>query len=253
MVVAPCPLPRPPAGADVHSLPLDRVNQAILFSHLRTAELMESRGTFIPVVLVPDFLTRGWRVRWEYGVIGSLSAGMRAQFPEIERLHAAHLEPQVWARVCIDKERGLLDAAVELPAPELLIPRTNLSEGSRILPQGHRLPATLTGGNRQVLGQVSGLNVLVDEEVVAQLEYVPLLDGPLGVRIFVIDGESFVDLGLGDPREMPVLPEWEAPPPPAPAADPTAPWEVTMDAADLMEPNPTGPRTVVIPVVAEDG
>jgi len=251
MAVPSCPLPRPPAGEDVHSLPLDRVNQAILFSHLRTAELMEPAGTLIPVVLVPDFLTRGWRVRWEFGVIGSLSEGMRAQFPQLEHLHAAQVEPQVWARVCIDTERGLLDVAVELPSPELLVPRTSLLEGSRILPQGYRLPATLDGENRQVLGRVDGLDVLVDDTPVAQLEYVPLVDGPLGVRIFVIDGESFVDLGVGEPREMPVLPEWEPPAPPAPPFDPAAPWEITMDAEDVMEPNPTGPREFVTPAETE--
>lgn len=251
MELARYPLPRPPAGAQVHALPLEQVNQAILFSHLRSQDLLMPTGTLIPVVLVPDLLGGGWRVRWEFGIIGSLSAGLRAQFPAIERIHAVHLEAQAWARVCVDKQRGLLDATVELPAPDLVVPR-NAPRGLAVLPQGHRLPATLDGDDRQMLGRVEGVDVLVDGVAVAQLEYAPLIDAPLAVRVFVIDGVSFVDLGLGDPLEVPELPEWEPPAPaPEPVVDPTQPWAVTMDAEEVMTPNPTGPRIFVIPAGTE--
>ena len=192
-------------------------------------------------------------MRWEFGIIGSLPAALRAQFPGIERIHRAHMEPVAWARVCIDRERGLLDVAVELPAPDLAVPRTSLLDDSVLLPQGSRLPATLGGEDRQLLGQVTGVDVRVDGETVAQLEYVPLVDGPVGVRVFVIDGRSFVDVGVGDPVAVPVLPEWVAPEPPEPPFDPAAPWAVTMEFVDVMEPNPTGVRTCAVPAVEQEG
>lgn len=255
-VVPSYPLARPPVGTDVHSLPVEKVSQAILFSHLRTAELMGPDGTLIPVRLIPDFLHGGWRVRWEFGTIGSVPAGLRGVFPEIERVHQARVEPQAWARVSVNKERGLLDVALELPAPELAVPWNSLVDGTRLLPQGGRLPATLTGENRQMLGQVDGVDVWIDGEIIGQLEYVPLEDGPLGVRVFVIDGSSFIDIGVGDVAPAPVLPERvvkEKVPEPVPEPlTPQTPWDVTVPGEDLAEPNPTGPRKFVVPVIDSD-
>lgn len=244
MVVARYPLARPPAGTDVHALPVEKVSQAILFSHLRTAQLMEPTGTLIPVELVPDMITGGWRVRWDHAIIGSVPAGLRGAFPEIERVHLARHEPQAWARVSINRERGLLDVALELPAPELTVPHNSLRDATLILPQGSRLPATLDGEDRQLLGRVDGVDVWVGEEVVGQLEYVPLEEGPLGVRVFVVGGESFIDIGVGEARPAPELPEREVEPEPAP---PTGPWAVTMEAEELVEPNPGGGRRVTLP------
>jgi len=262
MAVPSYPLARPPAGTDVHSLPVEKVSQAILFSQLRAAELMEPGGTLILVRLIPDFIHGGWRVRWEFGTIGSVPAPLRGVFPELERIHQAQCEPLAWARVSVNKERGLLDVALELPSPELAVPWNSLVDGTRLLPQGGRLPATLTGENRQMLGQVDGVDVWVEGEVVGQLEYVPLEDGALGVRVFVVDGESFIDIGVGDVAPVPVLPERvvveEAPAPPAPASpasptlSPQAPWDVTVPGEELAEPNPTGPRRVLSPVVLAD-
>ncbi len=255
MAVPSYPLARPPAGTDVHSLPVEKVSQAILFSHLRAAELMEPGGTLIPVRLVPDLLHGGWRVLWGFGTIGSVPGPLRQVFPDIERIHQAQCEPLAWARVAVNKERGLLDVALELPSPELAVPWNSLVDGTRLLPQGGRLPATLTGENRQMLGRVDGVDVWVEGEVVGQLEYVPLEDGPLGVRVFVIGGASFIDIGVGDVAPVPVLPERvvaeetpeQEPPPPQPGV-----WAITMEAEELAEPNPTGPRTVTFPVVSDD-
>lgn len=254
MVVPSYPLARPPVGTDVHSLPVEQVSQAILFSHLRAAELMEPGGTLIPVRLTPDFLHGGWRVRWEFGTIGSVPGPLRQVFPELERVHQAQCEPLAWARVSVNKGRGLLDVALELPSPELTVPWNSLVDGTRLLPQGGRLPATLSGGNRQMLGQVDGVDVWVEGEMVGQLEYVPLEDGALGVRVFVVDGESFIDIGVGDVAPVPVLPERvvveEAPEPPPPP--PPGVWAITMEAEELAEPNPTGPRTISFPAVSTD-
>lgn len=255
MVVPSYPLARPPVGTDVHSLPVEQVSQAILFSHLRAAELMEPGGTLIPVRLTPDFLHGGWRVRWEFGTIGSVPGPLRQVFGELERVHGAQCEPLAWARVSVNKERGLLDVALELPSPDLAVPWNSLVDGTRLLPQGGRLPATLTGENRQMLGQVDGVDVWVEGEVVGQLEYVPLEDGALGVRVFVVDGESFIDIGVGDVAPVPVLPERVVEPVPGPAPAPSgppspeAPWDVTVPGEELAEPNPTGPRRFRSPVV----
>ncbi|MDO5668641.1 MAG: hypothetical protein Q4G50_01430 [Corynebacterium sp.] len=239
MVVPRYPLARPPAGTDAHSLPVENVSQAILFSHLRTAQLSEPHGALIPVQLIPDFRDGGWRVRWELATIGSVPASLRDVFPTIDRVHQAHYEPQAWARVCINRERGLLDVTLELPAPELAIPVNSLADATRILSQGARLPATLSGANRQMLGRVEGSHVIVDEDIIGHLEYAPLEEGPLGVRVFVIDGKSFIDIGLGEPLPAPALPEPEPLPEPQ-----TGAWAVTMNAEDLAEPNPRGPRTI---------
>ena len=208
MAVPSYPLARPPAGTDVHSLPMEKVSQAILFSHLRTAELIEPTGALIPVALIPDLLHGGWRVRWGYGTIGSLPAGMREIFGDVGRVHDERMEPCAFARVTINRERGLLDVAVELPAPELTVPRNSLPAGALVLPQGRRRPATLPAGrDRQLLGLLVGEDVMVDGVVVATLDPVTAhrmrehLDSgvPLGVRVFMVDGEAFYDAEAGSP------------------------------------------------------
>lgn len=261
MAVPTYPLARPPAGTDVHSLPVEKVSQAILFSHLRTAELIESTGTLIPVRLIPDLVGGGWRVRWGYGTIGSLPGALREIFRDIDRVHAVRAEPETVARVCVNRERGLLDVSVELPAPELTVPRNSLPEGAMVLPQGQRWPADLPAGpDRQLLGLVEGEDVTVDGEVVATLDPVLALrvqrhpDGgvPLGVRVFMVDGEGFLDVDAGDPVAVQPLPEPEPEPVPEPEFPLEGPWAVTMEAAELVDPAPTGPRTISFPVVDSD-
>ncbi|AJK68476.1 hypothetical protein [Corynebacterium marinum] len=261
MAVPTYPLARPPAGTDVHSLPVEKVSQAILFSHLRTAELIEPEGTLISVRLIPDLMSGGWRVRWGYGTIGSLPGSMRGIFSGIDLVHAVRSEPVAFARVCVDRERGLLDVSVELPAPELAVPRNSLPEGARLLPQGRRWPADLPAGpDRQLLGLVEGEIVTVGGEVVAALDPVLahrlqpyLADGaPLGVRAFMVDGEAFLDVEAGDPAAVHPLPEPEPDPVPEPEFPLEGPWAVTMEAEELVDPAPAGPRTISFPVVDSD-
>lgn len=266
MVVPVYPLARPPAGTEVHSLPVERINQAILFSHLRTGELIDPDGILIPVHLIPDLVHGGWRVRWSYGVIGSLPAGMRGHFTDIERIHDAHVEPSAFARVRIDRDRGLLDVAVELPAPDLSVARNGLPPGGMVLPQGRRIPAALDGPDGQLLGLLDGADVLVDGQVIATLDPATAhrvsvhqgADAPIGVRVFIVDGEAFVDVEAGDPVQVPAIPEpavEETHPDPAPGTalvtPPTAEgvWALTMAADDLTEPAPTGPRTITFAAV----
>ncbi|MCS5478835.1 hypothetical protein NYP18_04105 [Corynebacterium sp. YIM 101645] len=260
MVVPSYPLARPPAGTDVHSLPVEKVSQAILFSHLRTAELIEPSGTLIPVRLVPDLVRGGWRVRWGYGTIGSLPAGIRQVFRDIDRVHAIRQEPAVRARVCINRDRGLLDVSVELPAPELAVPWNSLPEGTSVLPQGRRFPVELPdvdGPDRQLLGLLDGVEVTVDGAVIATLD--PLIahrmqehlagPGSLGVRVFVVGGAAFLDVDHGEPESIHPLAEPVPPPPPEPAPDLSGPWSVTVDGVELVDPLPTGSRIVPSPVV----
>jgi hypothetical protein len=260
MAVPSYPLARPPAGTDVHSLPVEKVSQAILFSHLRTAELIEPTGTLIPVRLIPDLVRGGWRVRWGYGTIGSLPAGLREVFRDIDRVHDIRHEPAAVARVCINRERGLLDVSVELPAPQLTVPWNSLPEGAAVLPQGRRFPAELPGGDgreRQLLGLLEGTDVTVDGETVATLD--PLIahriqdrlagPGSLGVRVFVLGGEAFLDVDAGEPVAVQPLAAPAPPPEPEPAPDLTGPWSVTMDGAELVDPLPVGSRVIVPPVV----
>lgn len=260
MAVPSYPLARPPAGTEVHSLPMEKVSQAILFSHLRTAELIEPSGTLIPVRLVPDLVRGGWRVRWGYGTIGSLPAGLRKVFRDIDRVHAIRHEPATFARVCINRDRGLLDVSVELPAPDLAVPWNSLPEGALVLPQGRRFPAELPAGggpDRQLLGLLDGTDVRVAGEVIATLDPFiahrmqehPAGPGPLGVRVFVVGGEAFLDVDHGEPEVIQPLAEPVAPPPPEPEPDLSGPWSVTVDGAELVDPLPTGSRIVPSPVV----
>lgn len=265
MAVPSYPLARPPAGTDVHSLPMEKVSQAILFSHLRTADLIEPSGALIPVHLVPALARGEWRVRWGYGTIGSLPAGMREVFRDVNRVHGERMDPTAFARVSINRERGLLDVAVELPAPELAVPWNSLPEGAMVLPQGRRYPATLpAGADRQLLGLLVGEDVTIDGEVVATLD--PVIahrmqthlagDLPVGVRVFVVDGEAFLDVDAGEPVAIHPLPGPVPEPEPTPAPPrgprPEDPWDVMVEAAELVDPAPTGPRTISFPVVDSD-
>lgn len=243
MAVPTYPLARPPAGLDVHVLPVERVNQAILFSQLRTAELIEPDGTLIDVALVPDLADGGWRIRWGYGTIGSLPAEARQAYPGIDHVTASHQQAGTCARVCVDREAGRLVVTIELPDPALILPRNQLP-GHRVLPQGEPVLVDAAEPDGQYLVTVSGADVLLDDGVIATLSPADAgrvlgrtagVDRP-AVRLFSLGETAFLDLGPGDPVTLPELPPL---PEPEPEVTPGA-WAVTMPAEELAEPAPAG-------------
>lgn len=249
MVVPSYPLALPPTGTPPRSLPVDRVNQAILFSQLRSAELIGPLGAPIDVTLVPNLGDGGWRIRWEFGIIGSLSAQVRADYPEIERVVDAGLMPLTRARVSIDRAAGRLAVAVELPEPGTAVPLNNLPPGAVLVPQGelHPLPADLPDGH--YVGVVSDEALLIDDRVIPT-PHAPWRvrayghEEPVGVRVFSHHGYSVVDAGPGQPLTLPPLPVVEVEPEQVEVLAPGV-WAITMDGDELAEPVPAGPRTVM--------
>ena len=80
-----------------------------------------------------------------------------------------------------------------------------------------------------------------------------LADGaPLGVRAFMVDGEAFLDVEAGELAAVHPLPEPEPEPVPEPEFPLEGPWAVTMEAEELVDPAPAGPRTISFPVVDSD-
>ncbi|GAB2505851.1 hypothetical protein CATRI_04480 [Corynebacterium atrinae] len=249
MVVPSYPLALPPSGTPPRSLAVERVNQAILFSQLRSAELIGPDGVLIEVTLVPNLGDGGWRIRWEFGIIGSLSAQVRAEYPEIERVVEAGLTPLTRARVSIDRAAGRLAVAVELPEPGTAVPLNNLPPGSVLVPQGelHPLPAELPDGH--YLGVMAEESLLIDDRVIPT-PHAPWrvraygLQGPVGVRVFSHHGYCVVDAGPGQAYELPALPVVEPEPEQVEVLAPGV-WAITMDGDELAEPVPAGPRTVM--------
>ncbi|RNE48491.1 hypothetical protein [Corynebacterium alimapuense] len=261
------PLALPPAGTDVHSMPIERVNQAILFSQLRTAELIAPTGTLIDVTLVPNLADGGWRVRWGYGTIGALPAGIRSIFSDIDRVNAIHSQPETKARVWMDKEVGLLRVAVELPAPELVMPLTSAPDGTLILPQGEliKIDADLPKGQYLVFLRAieNHVELLIDGQVIAVLtgSDVALVRARLfgidlpGARVFSLgdQGEQVVlDVGPGSAIAVPALPAPLQPPESKPVPEPASvitsdSWAVTMSGEQLAEPAPSGTRPISLP------
>lgn len=249
-------LARPPAGMDTHSLPVERVNQAILFSQLHTAELIEPGGTLIDVALVPELSSGDWRVRWTYGTIGSLPAGVREIFPDIDRITSAHMHPMTQARVIFDRASGRLAVTVEVPDPTLVVPQ-NSPGSATVLAQGETFVVDASLPDGQYLATLSGADLLIGAEVIATLPsdeaaqiqaYTFGIDSP-AVRIFSFQGRVLIDVGLGDPVPVPALPPLPEPEPePLP---PTGPWAVTMPAAEAADPAPAGPRLISSPMIDE--
>lgn len=145
MPFTPYPLPARGAGS-MRRTPVEGTNQAILFSHLHDRSLQED-GVEVPVTLLPDPRGGGFKVKWDYGVIGTLPREFREAYPQLERITGSHLTPEVTARVSVDGARGGLRAEILLPEPQWAVPVNDPPEGAwTILPSGPPARVDLSAG-----------------------------------------------------------------------------------------------------------
>lgn len=145
MPFTPYPLPARGAG-NSRRTPVVGTNQAILFSHLHDRALHDD-GVVVPVTLLPDLRAQGFKVKWDYGVIGTLPASFREEYPQLERITGSQLTPEVTALVEVSPERGGLSVDVLLPEPQWAVPVNDPPIGLwTLLPAGEPAPVDLSAG-----------------------------------------------------------------------------------------------------------
>ncbi|QGU06958.1 hypothetical protein COCCU_05060 [Corynebacterium occultum] len=145
MPFTPYPLPARGAGSSRRN-PVEGTNQAILFSHLHDRALHDD-GVEVPVTLLPDHRTQGFKVKWDYGVIGTLPASFKEEYPQLVRVTGSQLTPEVRALVEVSPERGGLSVDVLLPEPQWVVPVNDPPIGLwTLLPSGAPAPVDLSAG-----------------------------------------------------------------------------------------------------------
>lgn len=145
MPFTPYPLPARGAGS-ARQIPVEGTNQAILFSHLHDRAL-RADGVEVPVTLLPDPRGRGFKVKWDYGVIGTLPEQFKEDYPQLERVTGSRLTPEVTALVQVNRERGGLSVDVLLPEPQWTVPVNDPPEGAwTLLPPGAAAQVDLSAG-----------------------------------------------------------------------------------------------------------
>lgn len=186
MPISPYPVPARAAGS-THAAQLDDVHQAALFSHLQK-NVVPQQGLTIPVTLLADFRDGGFKVKWNYGVIGSLPAEYRAKFPHLNALLAAGRNPETQAEIHL--VGGSLHTLVLLADDALLLPvNAGPSEPWGLVREGRGQPypvdlaagadAVAAYAGRQVLCVLdlgntrSELRVLLDRQEVGIARAVP--------------------------------------------------------------------------------
>lgn len=145
MPFTPYPLPARGAGSS-RRIPVEGTNQAILFSHLHSRAL-QSAGVEVPVTLLPDPRGQGFKVKWDYGVIGTLPASFKSEFSQLDRVTGSQLTPEITALVQVNPEQGGLSVAALLPEPQWAVPVNDPPEGLwTLLPGGEPVPVDLSAG-----------------------------------------------------------------------------------------------------------
>ncbi len=114
----PFPVPARAHGTS-HRYDVAHTNQSMLVSRLYRAEWTGQEFT-VPVTLLDDPRGGGFKVKWDYGVIGTLPQTVRQHYPELTRILRSSLNPEVTAWISPDHEG--LRISVELADPGLLLP-----------------------------------------------------------------------------------------------------------------------------------
>lgn len=122
----------PPSALNIfRRIPVDNVVSGTLLAKA----VPTTEEALLPVTLGGDLATEGWRVRWERGVLGEIGADIRAEYSDIERVLASGYAPETIAGISFNDE-GAVEVDIFLPAPELTVPRNNLSANVFVLPPG---------------------------------------------------------------------------------------------------------------------
>ncbi len=136
MPFTPYALPARAVGTS-NRIAVESPNQAVLFSHFHDRALHDA--VEVPVTLLPDPRGGGFKVKWDFGVIGILPAEFRDQFPQLARVVGSQLTPQVIAEVRLVPDEGL-GVTVLLTDPQWCVPVNDPPEEPwTLLPPGRAL------------------------------------------------------------------------------------------------------------------
>lgn len=179
----PYPLPAQGAGSQ-RRVPVEGTNQAILFSHLHDRAL-HSDGISVAVTLLPDPRAQGFKVKWDYGIIGTLPAEFKSAYPQLERVTGSQQTPEVTALVEVDAQRGGVNVNVLLPEPQWVAPVNDPPEGLwTLLPGGAAMAVDLSVGVDVPADELATLyqaQLLVELTLVNERVTVTYRDRVLGV------------------------------------------------------------------------
>lgn len=259
-----------------HVAILEHVN----FSTALSIPDLAQQPALVDVSLLPDPTTGGWRVRSDFGFLGALDGEESAEYPALNRLRTAAMNPATHATVeIVDKE---VEVAVALGLDPWMIPANNQPEGTALLSGGYGTliriaEGELTAHQLREMGteQLIVTLVLLGNTVLAthdnlvlgpcaELSDTPALVAAfaaasqsgtsLAARAYAAAGRIAVDLPLGseDPAELfapavPPLPLDPEKPAIPPALDPDADWDFTTPADPLASPLPSGSRAFTSP------
>lgn len=262
-----------------HVAVLEHVN----FSTALSIPGLAQEPALVDVSLLPDPTTGGWRVHSDFGFLGSLDGAESAEYPALNRLRTAAMNPATHATV--DIVDGEVEIALALGLDPWMVPANNQPAGTALLNGGQGAlvrvaEGELTAYQLRTMGtkQFFVTLVLLDDTVLATHDNLVLgpcaglSDAPalaaafaaatqsgasLAARAYAAAGRIAVDLPL-DPEDpahpaelfmpaappLPIDPDKPAIPP---VLNPNADWEFTAPADPLTSPLPAGPRAFTSP------
>lgn len=256
-----------------HVAVLEHVN----FSTALSIPGLAQEPALVDVSLLPDPTTGGWRVHSDFGFLGSLDGEESAEYPALNRLRMAAMNPATHATV--DIVDGEVEIALALGLDPWMVPANNQPAGTALLSGGQGAlvrvaEGELTAYQLRTMGteQLFVTLVLLDDTVLAAHDNLvlgpcaELSDAPalaaafaaatqsgasLAARAYAGAGRIAVDLPI-DPAELfapavPPLPLDPNKPAIPPVLNPNADWEFTTPADPLASPLPTGPRAFASP------
>lgn len=262
-----------------HVAVLEHVN----FSTALSIPGLAQEPALVDVSLLPDPTTGGWRVHSDFGFLGSLDGAESAEYPALNRLRTAAMNPATHATV--DIVDGEVEIALALGLDPWIVPANNQPAGTALLNGGQGAlvrvaEGELTAYQLRTMGteQFFVTLVLLDDTVLAAHDNLvlgpcaELSDAPalaaafaaatqsgasLAARAYAGAGRIAVDLPIdpADPADsaelfapaVPPLPLDPNKPAIPPVLNPNADWEFTTPADPLASPLPTGPRAFASP------
>ncbi|WP_339017424.1 hypothetical protein R3O64_05060 [Corynebacterium hesseae] len=256
-----------------HVAVLEHVN----FSTALSIPGLAQEPALVDVSLLPDPTTGGWRVHSDFGFLGSLDGAESAEYPALNRLRTAAMNPATHATV--DIVDGEVEIALALGLDPWMVPANNQPAGTALLSGGQGAlvrvaEGELTAYQLRTMGteQFFVTLVLLDDTVLAthnnlvlgpcaELSDAPALaaafaaatqtSASLAARAYAGAGRIAVDFPI-DPEALfapavPPLPIDPNKPAIPPVLNPNADWEFTAPADPLTSPLPAGPRAFTSP------
>lgn len=258
------------------------VEHVAILEHVNLSTALSIPGlaqqpALVDVSLLPDPTTGGWRVRSDFGFLGALDGEESTEYPALNRLRTAAMNPATHATVEIID--GEVEIAVALGLDPWMIPVNNQPAGTALLSGGYGALVLLAEGEltahqlREMGTEQLFVTLMLHDDTVlathdnlvlgpcAELSDAPALAAAfaassesgvsLAARAFVAAGRIGVDLPIDSAAlfapAVPPLPLDSSTPAIPPALDPNADWEFTAPADPLASPLPRGPRALSSP------